>query len=299
MPTPTPEPIVLPPEPAPNNPASSNSTESAVPGVWGSSRAVQPRVGVPTAAEFGCGAGVGVFGYGQIGVEGVGPVGGSFTAVSNHENSGNALVVNDTNDEDALVSTSGSAHHAAVSAWNTSNASGVAPTPTAAPGGFGLWATSNNTGIYAHGTPAGYFDGDVYVTGTVTVGTDIVLTGADFAEEFDLTGGADAEPGTVMVLDGEGAVKPSSCPYDRRVAGIISGAGEYRPGLILDKRVSGRPRKALALVGKVYCKVDASYAPIESGDLLTTSPTCGHAMKAVDANWHSSRVSQCQPKDDL
>jgi hypothetical protein len=35
-------------------------------------------------------------------------------------------------------------------------------------------------------------------------------------------------------------------------------------------------------MGKVYCQVDASYAPVASGDLLTTSPTSGHAMKAVD-----------------
>ncbi len=38
----------------------------------------------------------------------------------------------------------------------------------------------------------------------------------------------------------------------------------------------------LALVGKAYCKVDAQYASIEVGDLLTTSPTPGHAMKADD-----------------
>ena len=37
----------------------------------------------------------------------------------------------------------------------------------------------------------------------------------------------------------------------------------------------------LALVGKVYCKVNAQYAPVEVGDLLTTSPTLGHAMRAV------------------
>jgi hypothetical protein len=35
-------------------------------------------------------------------------------------------------------------------------------------------------------------------------------------------------------------------------------------------------------LGKVYCKVDASYAPVEIGDLLTTSHTLGHAMKADD-----------------
>jgi hypothetical protein len=38
----------------------------------------------------------------------------------------------------------------------------------------------------------------------------------------------------------------------------------------------------LALVGKTYCKVDAQYASIEIGDLLTTSPTPGHAMKVDD-----------------
>jgi hypothetical protein len=36
------------------------------------------------------------------------------------------------------------------------------------------------------------------------------------------------------------------------------------------------------LIGKVYCKVDAGYGAIEIGDLLTTSPTPGSAMKAND-----------------
>jgi hypothetical protein len=31
-----------------------------------------------------------------------------------------------------------------------------------------------------------------------------------------------------------------------------------------------------------HCKVDADIAPIEVGDLLTTSPTKGHAQKVVD-----------------
>ena len=35
-------------------------------------------------------------------------------------------------------------------------------------------------------------------------------------------------------------------------------------------------------MGKVYCKVDARYAPIQIGDLLTTSFTKGCAMKAED-----------------
>lgn len=32
----------------------------------------------------------------------------------------------------------------------------------------------------------------------------------------------------------------------------------------------------------MFCKVDATLGPILAGDLLTTSPTPGHAMKVLD-----------------
>jgi hypothetical protein len=38
----------------------------------------------------------------------------------------------------------------------------------------------------------------------------------------------------------------------------------------------------LALAGRVPCKVDARYGPVRRGDLLTSSPTPGHAMRATD-----------------
>jgi len=38
----------------------------------------------------------------------------------------------------------------------------------------------------------------------------------------------------------------------------------------------------VALTGRVYCLVDASYGAIEPGDLLTTSDTAGHAMKVTN-----------------
>jgi hypothetical protein len=134
---------------------------------------------------------------------------------------------------------------------------------------------------------AGFFSGNVSVTGNVTVnGTvtaaDVVITGGDFAEDFDISTRCLADPGTVMVLDDCGALQRSQHAYDKKVAGVISGAGQYRPGIILDKQASSENRLPVALVGKVCCKVDARYSPIEIGDLLTTSPTPGHAMKAVD-----------------
>jgi hypothetical protein len=75
---------------------------------------------------------------------------------------------------------------------------------------------------------------------------------------------------------------PCDAEYDKRVAGVISGAGDYKPGLILDKQPEIGNRSPVALLGKVCCKVTAANGAIEIGDLLTTSPVAGHAMKASD-----------------
>jgi hypothetical protein len=123
---------------------------------------------------------------------------------------------------------------------------------------------------------AGWFEGKVLVT------NDIVLMNADCAEDFDVTQSEQIEPGTVMVLSDDGVLHPSRQSYDKKVAGVVSGAGNYKPGIVLDKRQSQPNRKPIALLGKVYCKVDASHQPIEVGDLLTTSDRRGHAMKATD-----------------
>lgn len=157
-------------------------------------------------------------------------------------------------------------------------------------GGAGVWGehkgggsgvagiSASGAGVYGKGgRVAGFFEGDVEVTG------DIRLTNADCAEDFDIAEAAIADPGTVMVLNESGALQPSQHAYDKRVAGVVSGAGEYKPGIVLDKKNSDRPRKPVALLGKVFCKVDASQSAIEVGDLLTTSTIPGHAMKVIDS----------------
>ncbi|PHN06769.1 hypothetical protein [Flavilitoribacter nigricans] len=113
---------------------------------------------------------------------------------------------------------------------------------------------------------------------------DIILSNADFAEDFDIDGTVvdRITPGTVMVLDQRGRLQESKEPYDKKVAGVISGAGPYRPGIVMDKQADREHRLPVALVGKVYCRVDADYGAIEVGDLLTTSARPGHAMKATD-----------------
>ncbi|MFZ0548323.1 MAG: hypothetical protein WAM60_22945 [Candidatus Promineifilaceae bacterium] len=160
--------------------------------------------------------------------------------------------------------TAKSSHHGGVVGVNTG-------------GGIAVYATSDEgVGIHAKGGKlAGFFDGDVEVTG------DIRLINADCAEDFNVSG-TDVEPGTVMVLSDEGTVCQSERAYDKRVAGVVSGAGGYKPGIVLDKQQTQNNRQPIALMGKVYCKVDAQYGAVEMGDLLTTSPTPGFAMAAKD-----------------
>lgn len=147
------------------------------------------------------------------------------------------------------------------------------------PHGTGAALFAKKEGDAGH---AGFFSGNVHITGNVTCDKDICCTGADFAEDFNVTEEVEAEPGTVMVLGEEDFLQVSTMAYDKRVAGIISGAGTYRPGIVLDKQLTDQLRKPIALVGKVFCKADAQYGAIETGDLLTTSPTAGYAMKASD-----------------
>ena len=64
---------------------------------------------------------------------------------------------------------------------------------------------------------------------------DIVLRNADCAEEFD-TSMPLAAPGTVMVIADDESLATSQQAYDRRVAGVVSGAGRYRPAIVLDRR---------------------------------------------------------------
>ncbi len=109
---------------------------------------------------------------------------------------------------------------------------------------------------------------------------DIRLSGADCAENFNVAGIDQIEPGTVLVISQENMLKQSEIAYDKKVVGVVSGAGKYRPGIILDKDNSSDKGMPVALAGKVYCKVDARHTPVEAGDLLTTSHTPGYAMKA-------------------
>jgi hypothetical protein len=137
--------------------------------------------------------------------------------------------------------------------------------------------STTGIGLFASGgRAAGRFQGNVEITG------DIQLENMDCSEDFDIAGAKLVDPGTVMILNDDAALQPSTLAYDSRVAGVISGAGDYKAGIVLGRLQSTRIRQPVALLGKTFCKVDAQSGAIGVGDLLTTSSTPGHAMKADD-----------------
>jgi hypothetical protein len=113
---------------------------------------------------------------------------------------------------------------------------------------------------------------------------DIILRNADLAEQFEIAGAVEAVPGTVMALASDGTLRPAAKAYDTCVVGVIAGGGRYRPGIVMDHRhaMPGGRRMPVAMVGKVGCRADARYGAIRVGDLLTSSPTEGCAMRAAD-----------------
>jgi hypothetical protein len=245
-------------------------------GVYGSSKSTSGGAGVLGEGNPGPGVvgkstrGAGVYGE-TAGVDN-GPAG----VWGEHKGAGIGVKAV-SKDGTALVASS--AGHEAVHAETRSDG-------TAAIAAFNLNARGTGAALFAKKEGpvghAGFFDGRVWITSDLGVGGDIQLANADCAESFDVVPFCDAEPGTVVRLGDTGAVLPSDEAYDHRVAGVVSGAGAYRPALLLDSRGGNDGRRPVALFGKVYCKVDADASPIAAGDLLTTSAKPGHAMKAVD-----------------
>jgi hypothetical protein len=87
-----------------------------------------------------------------------------------------------------------------------------------------------------------------------------------------------------VIIDPEnpGKLKLSDQPYDRRVAGVVSGANGITPGISLRQEGALAGGENVALSGRVYVLADASGGAIKPGDLLTTSATPGHAMKVIN-----------------
>ena len=235
--------------------------------------------------------GAGVFGANNHATSGVGVQGnGPEAGLSGFSEAGSGVLAH-SNQGDGTQSFAHSSDHNGLLGMNDAKAEA---SPGGAPKGNGVYGytdvpngsgicgavgagNTTGAGVTGIGPIAGRFFGNVVVSG------DIQFLNADYAEDFDLSDPDGAEPGSVMVLDDGASLRRSRRPYDGRVAGVVCGAGTFRPAVILDRRDDAtEPRVTVALMGKVYCKVDASYGQVRAGDLLTTSATPGHAMRATD-----------------
>ncbi len=120
----------------------------------------------------------------------------------------------------------------------------------------------------------------------VEVKKRLIVTGADLAERFEVADKSLAVlPGMVLSIDKDrpGKLLPCQQAYDKKVAGIVSGAGGVHTAMLLGQEGTLADGDVpVAIVGRVYCYVDASFGAVEPGDMLTTSPTLGHAMKVAD-----------------
>ena len=83
------------------------------------------------------------------------------------------------------------------------------------------------------------------------------------------------EPGTVLVFGGEAELTTTETKGDRKVAGIVS----ENPAHLMNSALTGNNVTALALQGRVPCKV---IGLVMKGDLLVTSAIPGYAI--VDNN---------------
>ncbi len=108
-------------------------------------------------------------------------------------------------------------------------------------------------------------EAELHVNGNI-IAQDVGLRNADVAEEFTISEPVAVEPGSVMVIDEGTVLRQCTEAYDTKVAGVVSGAGDYKPALVVDRQTNQTGRLPIALMGKVFCRVDASQMPIKVGD---------------------------------
>jgi hypothetical protein len=111
-----------------------------------------------------------------------------------------------------------------------------------------------------------------------------ITGGNDIAEPFEISEAGRIQPGLVVVIDetNPGKLKLSDEVYDKKVAGIISGANGINTGISLQQTEILYEGELVALCGRVYVKANTSNGSIEPGDLLTSSSISGEAMKVTD-----------------
>jgi hypothetical protein len=154
--------------------------------------------------------------------------------------------------------------------------------------------TANWDGVHVTGPVGGVYYGagakaneDFAVLNTGEVRSKVGFSAPtnDFAVTMPVEGDrAGYEPGDVLVASGSGsgAAERTSATYSPAVVGVYTAAPAFVGGrsVAADVRSGGVP---VTILGIVACKVSAENGPIRPGDLLATSATPGHAMRAADS----------------
>lgn len=146
-------------------------------------------------------------------------------------------------------------------------------------GGTFPWVGSWGMGVHTFDIVA---EGSIWCANYVYC-KDASVQKRDLAENYFST--QELAAGDVVSLDQQAdEIVLSECPSDSRLLGIIS----TNPGLLLGSEHTesmNSPEESrifpVALCGRVPCKVTDENGPIARGDLLTSSSTTGHAMKAI------------------
>jgi hypothetical protein len=189
---------------------------------------------------------------------------------------------------------------------------GYAPTGTNFPllwvgdysGAYCQFYVGDHSGAYCHFYVSG--NGNVgigttsptsklHVEGMTTTKVLAITGGGDLAEPFEIAESQPIPKGALVIIDEEnpGQLKLSHQAYDKRVAGVVSGAGGINPGLTLTQEGVMEGGQNVALSGRVYALATAANGPIKPGDLLTTAEVPGHAMKATDfVRWQGAVIGK-------
>jgi hypothetical protein len=168
---------------------------------------------------------------------------------------------------------------AGVYGYSTSTSAGVLGASLNGHGVIGsTYRVDGNYGLYT--------DDNAYIGGKLDLGgvVDPVI-----GERFEVDPGDNVQVGDVMVID-EDSHYMTRCTeeYDTKVIGVIGPEVDVKDGETMIITFGNRAAKPLPEMNSetperviIKIKVDAKYGAIKRGDLLTTSPTAGHAMKAV------------------
>ncbi|MHC4695318.1 MAG: hypothetical protein ACYTFA_01095 [Planctomycetota bacterium] len=141
-----------------------------------------------------------------------------------------------------------------------------------------VWGQSDDTAaleIHQAGDGPG-----LWVSGAASVEV-LHIRGADVAEKFPVT--EQVTPGMVVAIDPDhsGKLCLARGAYNRRVAGVVSGANDLPAGAVLGHLPGMEHAPPVALSGRVWVNCDATDHSITPGDLLTTATRPGYAMKVI------------------